>query len=142
MRQFDLQAWFRGKPLAERLVAQEVRPDLIKAAEATAAYERLDLPVAVLQRHLPDDELVHMLAMCRYLRQTGVLALTDRRVLFAPMRAERLAVSVQVGTITATAGKERLDLTTPDGTYIFDQFIGQVAARVVDQLAALQSGGE
>ena len=76
--------WLKMPTLADRLRAQGVRDDLVRAAERTAFGRQTDRELPRLAELITDQEVVIQLVEGRWNKKMGLFALTSRRLLFVP----------------------------------------------------------
>lgn len=125
--------WFKLPTLPERLRAQGVRDDVVQAAERTAYGRQSDRGIPAMAALLSDDEGVIQLVEARYAGATGLLVLTTRRLLFAPMALDRRSeTNVQLADVVSVASRKHrgmgvLEVSTTSGSFVADQILGNQA---------------
>lgn len=148
MARFDLRDLFRGRTPRERIDALHLRPDLARAAVLLVADERTDAQVARLEPLLTPEESVVMLVEGRFLRQMGLLVLSDRRVVFKPHGDVSTGVRVlplpevtdvasAIGTMTG-----RVVLRSAGTAMEVDKLLGRLAEQFAAAVLAQQQTAE
>ncbi|HEY5879536.1 MAG TPA: SHOCT domain-containing protein [Nakamurella sp.] len=124
--------WLKMPTLADRLRAQGVREDLVRAAERTAFGRQTDRELPRLAELITDQELVIQLVEGRWNKKMGLFALTSRRLLFVPAGDGTHGAEVPLPQIVSVeAGKARgmgtIDVTTESSRLHVDQILGTQA---------------
>ncbi len=135
-----LARWFKMPTLTERLRAQGVRDDLIRAADRTAFGRQTDSVLPAVHLLLADDEHVVTVVEGRMAGAIGLLVLTSRRLLFVPKQSDRSTVTeVRLSEVTAAvSGRRRglgvLDISTTAGRVEVDQILGTQAQTLAESV--------
>ncbi|MBT0773293.1 hypothetical protein KIH74_30390 [Kineosporia sp. J2-2] len=125
--------WLGRAPVTERLRAVHLREDLVEASGRAAFGRDCDAELAVAAALLTDDEVVEQVIEGRRGRVSGLLVLTDRRLLLVAERAapgSELAVGrdrVLGASAQVRRGLGALTLTTSSGQIVVDQILGTQA---------------
>lgn len=135
-----LSKWFKMPSLSERLRSRGVREDVIAAAERTAFAQQNDSGLVDLAELLSPDETVLAMVQTRYQRATGLLAVTSRRLVFAPNSANRVAVTeLDLADVLSLNSRMHrglgvLEVGTAAGQLQFDQILGNQADTLAGQI--------
>ena len=117
-----------------------VRADLVQAVARTAFGRQTDRDLLALDAVLSPDEAVLRLLEGRAVRSVGLLALTNRRLVFLPRGAGALTEVALTAVTSATAaqhrGMGRLVVSTVDGDFVVDQILGIQAGWMSDDIVA------
>jgi hypothetical protein len=124
--------WLKMPTLGERLRAQGVREDLVRAAERTAFGRQTDRELPRLASLITDQEVVLQLVEGRWNKRMGLFTLTSRRLLFVPAGESTHGAEVQLPEIVSIEpGKSRgmgtVEVTTESSRLFVDQILGTQA---------------
>lgn len=124
--------WLKMPTLADRLRAQGVRDDLVRAAERTAFGRQTDRELPRLAELITDQEVVIQLVEARWNKKMGLFALTSRRLLFVPAGDGPYGAEIALpDVVSIEPGKSRgmgtIDVQTESSRLQVDQVLGTQA---------------
>ncbi len=124
--------WLKMPTLGDRLRAQGVRDDLVRAAERTAFGRQTDRELPRLAELITDAEVVIQLVEGRWNKKMGLFALTSRRLLFVPGGGGPYGAEVALpDVVSVESGKSRgmgsVNVATESARLHVDQILGTQA---------------
>jgi hypothetical protein len=124
--------WLKMPTLGDRLRAQGVRPDVVRAAERTAFGRQTDKELPRLAELITDQEVLLQLVEGRWNKRMGLFALTSRRLLFVPSGDSPYGAEIPLPQIESIEpGKARgmgtIDVSTGSAALHIDQILGTQA---------------
>ncbi|ACV76548.1 SHOCT domain-containing protein [Nakamurella multipartita] len=140
--------WLKMPTLGERLRAQGVRDDLVRAAERTAFGRQTDRELPRLAELLTDQEVVIQLVEGRWNKKMGLFALTSRRVLFVPGGDAPYGAEVPLTEVVSVeSGKAKgmgtVEVRTESSRLQVDQILGtQADTFAANTRAAMTPAGD
>ena len=140
--------WLKMPTLADRLRAQGVRDDLVRAAERTAFGRQTDRELPRLAELITDQEVVIQLVEGRWNKKMGLFALTSRRLLFVPAGNAPFGAEIPLPDIVSVEpGKSRgmgsIDAVTESSRLHVDQILGtQADTFAANTRAAMSPAGD
>ena len=148
MAWFELGKLFRAQTPQERLLRAGVRADLALAVGRMAGDRRSDPTVVTLGGQLDDAETVLRVMEGRFERRAGLLALTDRRIVFVghgylggPLADRPLGQIERVtGAGSARAGTS-VTFTGADFTLVVDRGIALSAVQFAEAVEEFRTVG-
>ena len=100
-----------------------LRPDLAAAGARLGSRLRDPGELVPVAAHLRDDETVRFVTFASYVRSSGVLVLTDARLIFFDRRVQTPSLDLSLGAVS--------DVTTTSGLWTGEVDL-QVGDRVID----------
>jgi hypothetical protein len=140
--------WLKMPTLADRLRAQGVREDLVRAAERTAFGRQTDRELPRLAEIITADEVVVQLVEGRWNKKMGLFTLTSRRLLFVPAGDGPFGAEIALpDVVSVEPGKSRgmgtIDVNTASARLHVDQILGtQAETFAANTIGAMHPAGD